>query len=98
MENKNNILVEGKESILFQLDKNRNVGNGWIGGNAPAYFDAKGELFSEIGSDYNFYLCFVNPLDKNNMISIFIPKEYENRVSKNIYQTVHCMCLNIQFR
>lgn len=85
MENKNNILVERKESILFQLDKNRNVGNGWIGGNAPAYFDDKGELLSEIGFDYNFYLCFVNPLDKNNMISIFIPKKYENRVSKNIY-------------
>jgi len=66
MQNKNKILVERKESTIFQLDKNQNVGNGWIGGNAPAY-------------------CFVNPLDKNNMISIFIPKEYENRVSNNIY-------------
>lgn len=53
MENTNNILVERKESIIYQLDKN-NVGNGWIGGNAPAYFDDKGELLSEIGSDYNF--------------------------------------------
>jgi len=35
MENKNNILVERKESIIFQLDKKQNVGNGWIGGNAP---------------------------------------------------------------
>jgi len=85
MENKNNKLVERKESIIFQLDKNQNVGNGWIGGNAPAYFDDKSELFNETESEYRFYLCFVSPLDNNNMISIFIPKEYENRVSKNIY-------------
>ncbi|MFJ8088900.1 hypothetical protein ACIQ7N_11920 [Lysinibacillus sp. NPDC095746] len=85
MENKNNILVERKESIIFQLDKNRNVGNGWFGGNAPAYFDDKSELFSETEFEYHFYLCFVSPLDKNNMISIFIPKEYQNRISKNIY-------------
>ncbi|MBG9456446.1 hypothetical protein ABE61_21120 [Lysinibacillus sphaericus] len=85
MEIKNNILVERKESIIFQLNRNQNVGNGWIGGNAPAYFDEKSELLSAIESEYHFYLCFVSPLDKNNMISIFIPKEYENRVSKNIY-------------
>ncbi|MEQ6357066.1 hypothetical protein ABNX05_20765 [Lysinibacillus sp. M3] len=85
MEIKNNILDERKESIIFQLNRNQNVGNGWIGGNAPAYFDDKSELLSAIGSEYHFYLCFVCPLDKNNMISIFIPKEYENRISKNIY-------------
>lgn len=85
MENKNNILVERKESIIFQLDKNQNVGNGWIGGNAPAYFDDKSELFSGIESEYHFYLCFVSPLNEKKMLSIFIPKEYENRVSKNIY-------------
>ncbi|MEK4425008.1 hypothetical protein [Solibacillus sp. FSL K6-1523] len=85
MEIKSNILFERKESVIFQLNKNQNVGNGWIGGNAPVYFDDKSELFSELGSDYHFYLCFVNPLDRNNMLSIFIPKEYKNRVSKNIY-------------
>ena len=85
MKTTKNLLIERTESILFQLDNKQNVGNGWIGGNAPAYFDDKSELFSEIGSAYQFYLCFVNPLDKNTMLSIFIPKEYEHRISKNIY-------------
>lgn len=78
------ILKEREACMLFQTCEN-DSGNGWIGGNAPAYFDDKSVLFREIGSDYHFYLCFVNPLDKNNMFSVFIPKEYENRVSKNIY-------------
>jgi len=85
LKNKNEILIERKESIIYQLDRNLDFGNGWIGGNAPAFFDDKSDLLSKSGKDYQFYLCFVNPLDKNNMISIFIPSEYENRVSNNIY-------------
>lgn len=54
---------------------------GRIGGNIPKYFLNK---VNEIGN-YNFYLSFQNPQDKEKYISVFIPKNYNEMIDNNIY-------------
>lgn len=49
---------------------------GRIGGNIPKYFLNK---VNEIGN-YNFYLSFQNPQDKEKYISVFIPKNYNEMI------------------
>ncbi|MGY3186313.1 hypothetical protein [Lysinibacillus sp. TE18511] len=77
------ILKERKECMIFQASEN-DSSNGWIGGNAPTYFD---ELEAKVNkeTELHFYLSIVNPFDKNEMISIFAPNNFEERISKNKY-------------
>ncbi|KKO54329.1 hypothetical protein [Paenibacillus sp. DMB20] len=77
------ILEERKECMLFQTSEN-DSGNGWIGGNAPAYFDELEDMINKETGMY-FYLSIVNPFDDHEMISIFAPKEFEDRISRNRY-------------
>lgn len=76
-------LKERKECILFQTSENDSC-NGWIGGNAPAYFDELEGMINKETEMY-FYLSIVNPFDDHEMISIFAPKEFEDRISRNRY-------------
>ncbi|MDM5234106.1 hypothetical protein [Lysinibacillus pakistanensis] len=77
------ILKERTECMLFQANE-KDSDNGWIGGNAPAYFDElEGMVNKE--TEMNFYLSIVNPFNETEMISIFAPKHFEERISKNRY-------------
>ncbi|KOP78427.1 hypothetical protein AMS59_11230 [Lysinibacillus sp. FJAT-14745] len=77
------ILKERKECMLFQASEN-DSGNGWLGGNAPAYFDELEGIVNK-ETELNFYLTIVNPFNDNEMLSIFAPKNFEERISKNKY-------------
>ncbi|MCM3293284.1 hypothetical protein M3661_24540 [Paenibacillus sp. MER 180] len=77
------MLKERKECMLFQTSEN-DCRNGWIGGNAPAYFDELEDMVNKDMERY-FYLSIVNPFDETEMISIFAPKQFEDRISKNRY-------------
>ena len=77
------ILKERKECMIFQASENDSR-NGCIGGNAPAYFD-EFEVIVNKETKLHFYLSIVNPFEKNEMISIFVPKNFEERISKNKY-------------
>ncbi|WCF09135.1 hypothetical protein NDS46_04305 [Paenibacillus thiaminolyticus] len=72
-----------KRVHAFQTSENDNR-NGWIGGNASAYFDELEGMINKETEMY-FYLSIVNPFDDNEMISIFAPKHFEDRISKNRY-------------
>ncbi|MEK4519363.1 hypothetical protein NSS64_29255 [Paenibacillus sp. FSL H8-0122] len=58
---------------------------GWIGGNAPEFFDNPAHLLDLGGRTYLFYLSFVHPIQPGRMISIFIPEEYEEYLEHNMY-------------
>ncbi len=68
---------------------------GWIGGNAPAYFDDKNKnnlIDQQIaihiqpeGLTYFFYLSLLHPFNPEKMISIFVPTDYDEYVEHNIY-------------
>ncbi|MEW4372384.1 hypothetical protein [Paenibacillus kandeliae] len=93
MDNPIQILQRRTDCILYhaQLDTyNDNTIAGWIGGNAPAYFDDTAHLIQERqgSSMYFFYLALVHPFQPERMISIFIPQEYDEYVEHNIYP--HC--------
>jgi hypothetical protein len=62
------MLKERKECMLFQTSE-KDSRNGWIGGNAPAYFDEMEGMVNK----------------ETEMISIFAPKQFEDRISKNRY-------------
>lgn len=63
-------------------------GAGWIGGNAPAFFDDKLHLIHEGDLKNLFYMSFVSPFKPQSMISIFIPAESEVYLESNQYP--HC--------
>ncbi|WP_260405241.1 hypothetical protein [Paenibacillus sp. 598K] len=58
---------------------------GWIGGNAPAFFDEPSDLIHDSDLTYLFYLTLVHPFQAERMISIFIPEDYEAYLKNNIY-------------
>ncbi|MDR3295011.1 MAG: hypothetical protein LBT26_04150, partial [Clostridiales Family XIII bacterium] len=60
------------EKKLYYLSYDHAGCCGWIGGNAPAYFDDKQALVNEADCKYYFYMAFVNPVN-NRMYSVFIP-------------------------
>lgn len=87
MENRTNILTERTDCILYyaEPDLPNEYGTGWIGGNAPGYFDNRADLIQEGTKKYYFYLCLAHPFKHESMISIFIPEEYEDYLDHNIY-------------
>lgn len=66
----------------------------WIGGNAPAFFDDNAAFAFLREQNYLFYLSVTLP-DTNSketvlgqeMISVFVPAEYERYLENNIYPT-----------
>jgi len=54
---------------LFDVEENN---RGWVGGNAPAYFDDKQSMVNEPDCPYRFYLTAVNPIN-GKMLTVFIP-------------------------
>jgi hypothetical protein len=67
-----NIFIKKIACLAYNLSEREN-NYGWIGGNAPKYFDNKQNLINENNCKYNFFMSFVNPID-GNMLSVFIPK------------------------
>jgi len=87
----NKFFQERNECMVFQTNE-IDSGNGWIGGNAPSYFDELEGTVNEETTMY-FYLSFVNPFNENEMISIFAPQNFEERISKNRYPNCSLMTI-----
>lgn len=86
MKNFKSILEERTDCILYSASPGPSEqASGWIGGNAPAYFDDKADDIHEDNKNYYFYLSIVHPFKPASMISIFIPKDYEKYVKHNQY-------------
>ncbi|MEB4782142.1 hypothetical protein P5G60_10330 [Paenibacillus jamilae] len=82
-----NILAERTECILYYAGSilSNKHSAGWIGGNAPEFFDNQSDLIHEDNQKYVFYLSLVHPFKPESMISIFIPEDYEEYLENNIY-------------
>lgn len=80
----NKMFADRTHCILFQASVYTEENHGWIGGNAPEYFDDKIEMVNINGMKHHFYVSFIDPLEEDKMISIFIPS-YEEYVDNNIY-------------
>ncbi|EHB66030.1 MULTISPECIES: hypothetical protein [Paenibacillus] len=87
MENHTNYLVEKTDCILYYAEPSlsNEQGTGWIGGNAPDFFDDQADLIHEGNQKYYFYMCLVHPFKPESMISIFIPEDYEEYLDNNVY-------------
>ncbi|MFS0841101.1 hypothetical protein [Paenibacillus sp. 1P03SA] len=87
LDNKINVLDERTDSILYYADSNlrKDQGTGWIGGNAPEFFDDQDDLIHEGNRKYVFYLTLVHPFKPESMISIFIPDSYDEYLENNLY-------------
>ncbi|MCG7383102.1 hypothetical protein [Paenibacillus sp. ACRRY] len=66
----------------------------WIGGNAPAYFDDDAAFTFLREQNYLFYLSVTLPdidsmeaVSGQEMISVFVPADYERYLENNIYPT-----------
>lgn len=81
------ILAERTECILYYAGPglpNEHCA-GWIGGNAPEFFDDLADRIHGGNSRYLFYLSLVHPFQPKSMISIFIPEEYEEYLENSMY-------------
>ena len=76
------LFVARTSCLLFDLSEKDNQ-CGWVGGNAPAYFDDKENIVNDSELKYYFYMTLVSPID-NCMISVFIPA-FEEYLERNIY-------------
>lgn len=87
MDNHANILAQRTDCILYYAESglSKEPGAGWIGGNAPAFFDDQSDLIHEGNHKYFFYLSLVHPFKPESMLSIFIPEDYEEYLENNIY-------------
>ncbi|MEY8743431.1 hypothetical protein AB9M62_28770 [Bacillales bacterium AN1005] len=87
MENKTNILIKRLDCILYyaDLDSTNEHGAGWIGGNAPVFFDNHSDLIHDHNQKYVFYLSLNHPFKPGSMISIFIPEDRDEHLENNIY-------------
>jgi hypothetical protein len=71
--------------LLFNAVNQTPDNYGWIGGNAPLYFDDKIPLINTNGIEYYFYITIQNPFKTDKAFSVFVPKEYDNYLENNIY-------------
>lgn len=85
MKNFNELFLDRTHCMIFQAVLHTAESQGWIGGNAPRYFDDKLEMINGNGIDHYFYLSFMHPVENERMISIFVPKEYDEYLDNNIY-------------
>jgi hypothetical protein len=79
------LFYDRTDCLVFKAVNHTSDNYGWIGGNAPLYFDNKISLINTDNVEYYFYITVKNPINKDNAFSIFIPKEYENYSENNIY-------------
>lgn len=63
---------------------------GRIGGNNPNGIEST--------DDYEFYATIVNPIDENQMISIFILKDYDRLIDNNIYPNIDVKVIQHSYR
>lgn len=87
MENQTKTLGERTDCMLYYAEPvlPNEQGAGWIGGNAPAFFDDQADFIREGNQIYYFYLCLIHPFKPESMISIFIPGDYETYLEHNIF-------------
>lgn len=90
----NDIFVDKTHCLVFQACTYTEEFMSWIGGRAPAFFDDKEDLINNSDRKYHFYLSLVNPLQKSQMLSIFIPIDFEDYLDNNIYP--NCSILLIE--
>lgn len=85
MKNFNELFLDRTHCLIYQAVLHTAESLGWIGGNAPQYFDDKLEKINGNGIDHYFYLSLMHPVEDERMISIFIPKQYDEYLDNNIY-------------
>lgn len=87
MDNLMNLLTRRTDCMLYYAEPALadSPRAGWIGGNAPEYFDDPAHPVHEGDRNYLFYLSLIHPYQPERMISIFIPEEYEDSLEHNIY-------------
>lgn len=87
MENPTNLLTKRADCILYHahLSIPNEHQAGWIGGNAPEFFDNRSDDLHEGDQQYVFYLSLIHPFKPESMISIFIPEDREALWENNIY-------------
>lgn len=100
MKNRMNSLVERTDCILYYAEPglSNEHGTGWIGGNAPDFFDGQADLIHESNQKYYFYLSLVHPFKPESMISIFIPEDYEEYLDNNVYPNCSIKVIEHQFQ
>jgi len=81
----NTILTDRCQCIVFRAEKYVDGLNGWLGGNIPEYFVDHIDSLNCKNEDYYFYLTLTHPFDAKKMFSIFVPRDYEVLLDKNIY-------------
>ena len=71
-------------SRYYYLTGNEKNSIGWLGGNAPEWFDDKKDLIDEPNRHYGFYCTFQlkSPVES---LSIFIPENSDYLLENNIY-------------
>ena len=80
----NSLFEDRNRCFLYGLNEEPNMNFGWIGGNAPVFFEDKISIVND-GIEYYFYLTLINPLNKNKSISIFVPKDENIYMDNDVY-------------
>lgn len=75
------ILIDRKKCIYYDLTEYDKNTKSWFGGNAPSFFDDKEE---ELKGMY-FYATLLNPFDETKQYSVFTPIDFKNRIHNNKY-------------
>lgn len=91
-----NLMNRRTECMLYQasLGRSTKTGAGWIGGSAPEWFQQQAPLTGGEGQNYYFYMSLIHPFHRGDMISIFIPENYEAYLERNLYP--HCTIKVVQ--
>ena len=70
------LFIKRSHCLGYQLTDNEENNHGWVGGNAPEWFDDKPQLLTNDGNHkYGFFLSLRLPVSET-MLSIFIPEEF----------------------
>lgn len=71
-------------SAYYYLTEDEKDSVGWLGGNAPVWFDGKRDLVDEPGCHYGFY-CTFQLKETGRSLSIFLPESFDRLLDDNIY-------------
>ena len=71
-------------SRYYYLTANEKDNIGWLGGNAPEWFDDKKDLVDESERHYGFY-CTFQLESSTQSLSIFIPENFDYMLDNSIY-------------
>lgn len=87
IENEMNLLTRKTDCMLYYAETASadKPCEGWIGGNAPEFFDNPANFIHEKDQAYLFYLSLVHPFQTERMISIFVPEDYDAYLEHNKY-------------